>query len=68
MHFRGRHHQRRSRTPQQQGQQLLQEGLVGQVIHRDGEFKSLGRPAGFSPAAVLQAGVEHQGVDRLPFR
>ena len=35
------------------------------MVDGDGEFKPLGRPAGLDQAAVLQAGVEHQGVDRL---
>ena len=66
MHLRGGDHQPRCCAPQQQGQKLLQQGLVAQVVHGDGEFKPLGRPAGLGFAAVLQAGVEHQCVDRLP--
>ena len=36
---------------------------MGQVVHRQGELKALGRPARFAGTAVLQAGIEHQGVD-----
>ena len=35
------------------------------MVDGDSQFKPLGRPAGLDHAAVLQAGVEHQGVDRL---
>ena len=41
---------------------------MGKVVHGDRELKTLHRPARFAGAAVLQAGVEHQAVDRLPSR
>ena len=68
MHLRAGDHQPRRGAPQQQGEQALQQGLVGKVVHGDRELKTLHRPARFAGAAVLQAGVEHQAVDRLPSR
>jgi hypothetical protein len=37
---------------------------MGQMVHRHGEFEALRRPARCPGAAVLQAGVQHQRVDR----
>ena len=65
MHLRAGDHQPRRLALQHQGQQALQQQLMGQVVHGDRELKTLRRPARFAGAAVLQAGVQHQAVDRL---
>ncbi len=38
---------------------------MGQVVHRDRELKALRRPARFTGAAVLKAGVHQEAVNRL---
>ena len=58
----GDHHPRLA-APQEQGQQPLQQALVGQLVDRQGELEPLHRPARFAGAGVLEAGVEHQAVD-----
>ena len=42
MHLRTRDHKPRRRALQEQGQQSLQENLMGQVIHGNRELKALG--------------------------
>ena len=42
----------------------LAERLVGEMVHRDGELVVLGGTAWLGGTGLLEAGIEHQGVDR----
>lgn len=41
---------------------------MGEVVHGDGELVALGGTAWFGGPGLLEAGIEHQGVDRRAAR
>ena len=64
MHLRGGDHHPGGAARIQQGKEPLAERLMGEVVHGDGELVALGGTAWFGGPGLLEAGIEHQGVDR----
>jgi hypothetical protein len=50
----------------QQRQQPGSDQLVGQLVHREGDFNPLGREHGRGGSGTLLAGIQHQAIQGLP--